>query len=509
MHRSLLWKLAIFGTALTPVSACDNTPAPADTGARTDALAPDAHVAGDATIEVDAWARRASVWSCLGDSLAWPDPVNAQATFGLTFIDMDGASEGPPLNGATVDACPGGDVACSAPDSTATTAGLGRVELTVPTPGVGWHGFMRVTSAGHVPTHVFLSHSIWHDAAWWSGPWAVFETTDLESWAASLSPPLTLDPAMGHALVLTADCCYLERVGAAPRGCSRSDTDELAVTIDGVAPSDSRAGDYFYAFFNLEPGPATIEARLRSTGDVVGRSEIFIVPGGFSEGVIGPTPIRPFGFECVGSVSWPDAPAASLDATFQSFQDADPPDGDGMAIDGLAVAVCAAASDCASPLDTGTTDATGAVTLTLPTPGQGFTGYLRATATGRLPLRMSFFPPIATSESRWLAASHRKTVFTAAQLESLVGGGYTHDPARAVVIATTTDCMGNFSDAVDVSLGGTAAVNAGGDSLWVDVAPGTVELVATLRSTGEEIARMNVQAVAGEITAVHFGPMPD
>lgn len=287
MPRSKLGRILI-GATLAAGGGCDPSPTPQDSG--TDAYSADAFIQADAPVDVDAGGR-ASVWACLDGPVAWPDPINANATFDLTFIDVDGAVEGPPLNGATIDACPAGDPTCATPDSTATTAGLGRAQLTVPTPGVGWHGFVRVTSAGHMPTHVFLSHSIWHNAAWWSGPWAVPETADLETWAGSLSPAITLDASRGHAMMLTADCCYLERVGGAPAGCERSDTDELSVTIDGVEPDASAPGEYFYAFFNLEPGPAIVEARLRSTGDVVGRQEIFIVAGGFSEGVIGPTPL--------------------------------------------------------------------------------------------------------------------------------------------------------------------------------------------------------------------------
>jgi hypothetical protein len=317
----------------------------------------------------------------------------------------------------------------------------------------------------------------------------------------------TLDETRGHSVVLTADCCYLLGGPGTPVECRRSDTNELEVTIDGVSPENTGMDDYG-VWINLEPGPALVEARLRTTHDLVGQEEIFIVAGGLSQTVIGPTPHRPTGFECAGSVTWPAAPAATLEATFRSFENPAAPIGDGSPFEGLDVAVCAAGSDCASPLDTGVTDATGAVTLTLPTPGQGFTGYLRMSTAEHLPTRLIFYPPIATAESRWLQPTHHKAVLSASDLEAYVGSGFTYEPTRATIIATTTDCTGLFSAAVDVALDGSPMLGHGGDTVWVDVTPGTVHLVATLHATGEIIAEIDAEAVAGEITAVHFGPMP-
>lgn len=446
---------------------------------------------------------RASVWSCL-PLASFPTPDGPSSTFTMTFWDIEGVDVTHASVGTTIDACAAGDEACASPLSTATTDASGRATLTVPTLGAPWAGFLSIHSAVSTPAYLFLHPPMWYDGLRWTGPWAVPDATDL----AALAGTITIDPARGHVLVLTADCCYLER-GAAV-GCNGgSDAHDVVVTLDGVAADLVPTNDYASFFFNVEPGPALVEARVRGTGELVGRSEIFVVAGGFSETVVGPTPAVPAGFDCVGSVTWPAAPAASLDATFHSFENPGAPIGDGLPFAGLDVAACAAGSDCATPLDTGVTDATGAVTLTLPTPAQGFTGYLRATATGHLPTRMMFYPPIATAASRWLDASHHKAVLSGADIEALIGGGFTYDAAHAVVIATTIDCGGVFSDAVTVTLDGQPPTFAeSGDSVWPDVTPGTVHLVAQLRATGQIIARIDAEAVAGEITAVHFGPMP-
>ena len=487
-------------SATAPLTGCGGGDGATDSGGTRDAPALDAPQ-GDAWQDLDA-ARRASVWSCL-PLFDFPAPEGPTHTFTIELTELDGFDVSVPSVGTRVTACPLGDQDCGTPLSDDTTDASGYATLTVPAPGVPWRGFLRFQSATSVPTQLFLLPPVWRDDVWWSGPWAVPDREDLVAIAGAEA----LDDTRGHALVLTADCCYLEGGAGTPAECRRSDTNELEVTIDGIPPENTGIDDYG-VWINLEPGPALVEARLRTTHELVGQEEIFIVAGGLSQTVIGPTPQRPTGFECVGAVTWPDAPAASLEATFRSFENPAAPIGDGRPFEGLEVTVCAAGSDCASPLDTGVTDATGAVTLTLPTPGPGFTGYLRATAAGHLPTRMTFSPPIATSDSRWLQATHHKSVLSASDLEAYVGSGFTYDPTRATLIATTTDCTGLFSAAVDVALDGAPAPGHGGDTVWVDVTPGTVHLVATLHATGEIIAEIDAEAVAGEITAVHFGPMP-
>ncbi|MFO0708659.1 MAG: hypothetical protein U0353_02410 [Sandaracinus sp.] len=463
-------------------------------------VSPDVGVADD-TGALDDAARRASVWSCL-PLAQFPTPTDRSQGFTLSLTELDGFTPSGPSVGTRVEACALGDEACTHVIAEDTSNADGEVSLVVPTPGVPWQGFLRFTSATSLPNQLFLLPPTWGDFAWWGGPWAVIDHDDLVALAGSE----TLDDTKGHVVVLTADCCYVESTRAAPPECRGSDTNELEVTVDGV-PSENTGMDDYALFINLEPGPALVEARLRTTHELVGQEEIFIVAGGLSQTVIGPTPARPAGMACVGSVTWSDAPAATLDATFQSFQNPATPIGDGMPFEGLVVDVCGAGTDCSAPLDTGTTDAAGSVTLTLPTPGFGFTGYLRSTAADHLPTRMIFYPPIATAESRWLASTHHKWVLSGDDLEQMVTG-YTYSPTLATVIATTTDCAGAFSEAVDVTLDGAPAANDSGDSLWLDVTPGPVHLVAHLRSTGEILARIDAQAVAGEITAVHFGPMP-
>lgn len=215
----------------------------------------------------------------------------------------------------------------------------------------------------------------------------------------------------------------------------------------------------------------------------------------------------PTDFACIGRVVWPLAPAPTLAVSIRFYWPGAWLGGmDHTGFAGLLVNVCAADTDCT---DSALTDALGDAHLTLPTPGTGFDGYLYATAPGRIPMRVWLYPPIADASNRWLDPAHQKAVLSAMNVELLHGGAWTYDASRATVIATTINCAGELTDAPFVTLDGVAPPFArAGDSVWFDVSPGTRELLATLPDTGEEIARIAVQARAGEIAALNFGPMP-
>ncbi len=210
-------------------------------------------------------------------------------------------------------------------------------------------------------------------------------------------------------------------------------------------------------------------------------------------------------FACVGSVTWPAAPAASAAVriqTFEHYTGRSP-------FSGLTVDACAAVDGCAAPLATGTTDATGAVSITLPTPGQGFAGYIHVASSDVIPIYWTSRPPIADSSSRWL--HNDLVVFTPAEFTALALSlaGITVDPTKGHLIATTIDCTGALTTALQVIANGSAPANSlQSDSAWFNLAPGSVEVVAKLKSSGEVVGRVNATIAAGTVTAVHFGPTP-
>ena len=106
--------------------------------------------------------------------------------------------------------------------------------------------------------------------------------------------------------------------------------------------------------------------------------------------------LLPLGFECVGH-EWSNAPGDSVEAewTFYQYE----PGGSSPPFEGLLVEVCGNGTDCSTPLDSGIADVDGRVAVTLPTPGRGFDGYLRASSAGFVTLQLLFWPPIADQDS--------------------------------------------------------------------------------------------------------------
>jgi hypothetical protein len=228
-------------------------------------------------------------------------------------------------------------------------------------------------------------------------------------------------------------------------------------------------------------------------------------------GGTGGYPSGPWG--CVGHVVCPPAPNETVTATWRFFHlsDALGDPADGAPFEGATVDVCGEGSDCSAPLDTGTTDSTGEVTLALPTPDIGFEGYLRAHGTELMTITYHFAPPIAEASSRWLAPDQRFALvlndifadFAVLLADVIV------DPTKGTVITTTADCDGSFTNAAAVTVDGASADWAGGgDSVHFNVEPGPFELVATL-ADGTEVARVGRSVAAGQLTAVHLSPMPN
>lgn len=219
-------------------------------------------------------------------------------------------------------------------------------------------------------------------------------------------------------------------------------------------------------------------------------------------------------FACVGEVVFPNAPAASLDISIRFFhlpQSLGDP-ADGAPAEGITVLACADGTDCSTPIDSATADATGAIALTLPTPGTGFAGYLRQSTADYVPVDMRFWPPIAAASSRWLQADFVPAAIPTAvfpEFVAAVAPTVILDDAKGTVIATTIDCDGAFTTAVTVKLDGADPdVDANGDHVFFNVTPGSIELVTTLTESGAEIARISGTVAAGEVSAFHYGPMP-
>ncbi|MBK8259346.1 MAG: hypothetical protein IPK82_42665 [Polyangiaceae bacterium] len=94
--------------------------------------------------------------SCLG-SVVWDPPANADAE--VTIAASDFITLGP-LPGAIVKACSKDDAMCAAPIAQATADAGGIAKVTVPTVGAGFDGYFEVTSAGSLPTLMYINQPV-------------------------------------------------------------------------------------------------------------------------------------------------------------------------------------------------------------------------------------------------------------------------------------------------------------------------------------------------------------
>jgi hypothetical protein len=178
--------------------------------------------------------------------------------------------------------------------------------------------------------------------------------------------------------------------------------------------------------------------------------------------------------------------------------------------------------NCATPSTSGTTDATGHVTLTLPTAGAGFVGYFQLSDPSLTPTLLYISnPPIVDD-----GATEAPFVFTTQDFTALASQtSVTIDAARGAVFVMASDCAGATAQGVSFTvsnadtssktfyvLKGTATTSATstdplgvGGVLNVPVSGG-VTVRATVMATGATVGSAQVMVRAGTVTVVKLGP---
>jgi hypothetical protein len=220
---------------------------------------------------------------------------------------------------------------------------------------------------------------------------------------------------------------------------------------------------------------------------------------------------------CLGNVSFPLAPSPTIALTV------------GVTItptnaqaQGVSVKACTAIDpDCASPVATETTDASGLATLVIPAGGEGFAGHIEVSGDGLTP-ELYFFDYYLTEPTSSLTID----MFTSASFASYVGiANVTLDPTRGTILVAAFDCALETSANVVFSATGTDAqsqllyvsgdlpsntattTDTTGTALLVNVPPGPVTVTAkSLTAAGQVSSTTRVAARAGCATYVGMYP---
>lgn len=216
---------------------------------------------------------------------------------------------------------------------------------------------------------------------------------------------------------------------------------------------------------------------------------------------------------CKGKYSWPQPLADFVDYTFTVI------DLKGRGIADVDVAACPSTDceSCKKPDATGKTDATGLVTLKVPTWAGGFHGCLQMSSADRLPALWYGGRPILRSERLM-----RYPLFSATELSDWAKViGVTVDATRGQILVATRDCA--FSPASglvpDVPPGSGASVayliqgepkaegptDSTGAAAIINVPAGSVDVVVR-DGSGVEHGRTPVYVRGGAITGVYVFP---
>jgi len=219
---------------------------------------------------------------------------------------------------------------------------------------------------------------------------------------------------------------------------------------------------------------------------------------------------------CIGKLQFPLASTPQIDLTLDVISQ---PSGTGLS--GVSVLACSAIDlPCSTPLTSGTTDASGIVTLAIPANAQGFSGHLELSGNGIMP-ELYFFDYNLTVPSSSLVVD----VFSPSTFAALVGTtNVTVDPTHGSILLAAFDCALDPAPNVVISATGTDAesrilyvangmlsttatsTNQSGTALIVDVPHGQVTVTARAPAAGQVSAETSVTVRAGATTYVGLYP---
>ena len=221
---------------------------------------------------------------------------------------------------------------------------------------------------------------------------------------------------------------------------------------------------------------------------------------------------------CLGTVMWPAPVKATitLDASFVDFNSMAP-------FVGLTVKACAKADTaCAAPLDTQTTDANGAVKLTVPTGTDGFDGYADITGPD-IPNSIAFvFPYVGDDNAATVPMLSSGTLDAFAALT-----GVALDDTRGHIAAQVIDCsftnpapgVGVTASTADASSsqiyvknnlpnGNATETDETGVTGIFNLPAGPVDLTGKVSSSSQTTGKITVLTRAKTITYTTLPPTP-
>lgn len=373
-------------------------------------------------------------WACLG-SIEAETPGAATVSVTLIVVELSGD----PVVGAAVRACGRADDDCATPLGTATSDDNGLATIAdLPTGAAGFDGYFELTADGFQDGISVANPPITESNDASSPRITTFLSSgDFGLFAAALGT--TANAERGHIALAARDCGgdMTPDDGAVFRATGLDDESVafylIAGTPDGTAEETDASGQG--GFLNVLPGRRGVRVD-QSITYVGGLDDVLVRAGWLTTLAVPPSP-HDGNWACLGSVTR----GTPTTATAEFY---------GQVIDGLTrepvpnvdYRLCALAdTGCAVPIATGTTDADGVGSATVPLGVSGFDGYVELTVDGYPDVIGFFNPPVIADLSPTSPAQLPIFSDTAVTtLETL--SGETVDETRAQLVAIIEDCGG-------------------------------------------------------------------
>jgi len=250
-----------------PLAACgDDDGATGDTTSTSDTADTSTLDAADAT-------PTGPNWSCLPVTQR-PGPSTSELAFPLLVRH---ALDATPVPGVSIKVCPGTDLACPTPTTTATTATDGTASVTLPMGESGYVGFAILQKDGYIETLAMANVPI-------VTPRTEPVKLDLlrTSEATGVLAILGADDATRGQLVIGAWDCRLQPASGVRLALTESDEDTKPFYLDGTTPdptateTDERGGA---GFANVAPGTVHVTTTRASDGAAIGTATAQVVAG--------------------------------------------------------------------------------------------------------------------------------------------------------------------------------------------------------------------------------------
>lgn len=288
---------------------------------------------------------------------------------------------------------------------------------------------------------------------------------------------------------------------------------------DGGSSSSSSGGNAGASSSSSSSGGSSSSNAASSSGGGSSSVDCDVVPTPASSSGGSSSSAPPPQWGCVGRTCWATPATQTIDQLFvvKDFISGD-------VLTGMTVKGCPRTDEtCANALVSGTSDAQGRVTLTLPmTPGLGFDGFLEVTGSTIVPTYYYLYPYLVAGGATYslpIIAPNTQGIFALAL-------GTQVDPTKGHLGLSFRDCAGNQAPGVqftsNLSDAGTirnyiisrfpsataTATDADGVGGFVNVPPGTATITANLTGQTQVMATANAFVRAGYITFVNLLPSP-